>query len=450
MNRLLDHLRPCHIGSQIAVLIVASLAIANIVTAGVFLLQAPPKPPSTVGTLAGLAFTAKLLAAAPDAKIRAEVLRNARASFSELSTLDALPPPSQRQTDSRPVADLKAVLGERFAVFEIPPAEQGWRKEPRIAVRLPDGGIIAATLPPLPTQVPMLIGTVSFLAVVLTLLFLWVARALTAPLGRFADAAERFSADRSDVPLDERGPTEIRRLARALNEMRERIRTLIEDRTRMLAAIGHDLRTPITRLRLRAEEIEPLPLRGQVIRDLDTMQHMVQSALSFLREQSVAGNEPVRVDLPSVVQALCDDFADMGRKFSFQGPAHVYIDCDPDRLTRAIANLVDNGLKFGASVSVRLTEQDDDVLIDVEDDGPGISDDDKRKVIEPFYRGDAARSIGEHGSFGLGLSIARHVVETHHGRIELHDAKPHGLLVRLTIPRCRHPSRDESQGPAAA
>ncbi len=435
MKRLLRYLVPRRIGSQIAVLIVVSLAIANGVTATVFLLQAPPQPGHTVGVLAGLAFTAKLLDAATTRESRTEILRNAQESLSTLQELKELPPGSFDEPDIRPVRDLKAVLGDRFKVSVIHAATGSLRDPPRIAIRLSDGNIIAADLPPPPDQIPMLIVTVVFLAVVLTLLFLWVGRALTAPLARITDAAEQFSVDRLDVPLPERGSAEVRGLARALNDMRGRIRSMVEDRTRMLAAIGHDLRTPITRLRLRAEEIQQQPLQGQVIRDLDTLLHMIQSALSFLREQSTGESKHVLTDLPSIVQALCDDFADMGHPLHYNGPSHLYIDCDPEQITRAIVNLIDNGLKFGTSVSVRVKDQVDTAIIEVEDDGPGIREADREKAVKPFYRGDAARGLRDNASFGLGLSIALSIVEAHHGKLELHDANPHGLLVRMVLPK---------------
>ncbi len=331
--------------------------------------------------------------------------------------------------------ELQAELGESATVVSIEPEEGGRQRAPhRFAVQLTDGNVITIALPPPPNRLPALISTVSFLVVALILLFLWVARALTAPIANFVDAAERFSLDRTNEPVMERGPTEIRRLGTALNEMGKRIRSLVEDRTRMLAAVGHDLRTPITRLRLRAEDIEDKNLRTQIVRDLDAMQYMVQSALSFLREHTAAKSKQILVDLPSLLQTLCDDFVDMGHKFKLVSPAHLYIECDPDQITRAVVNLVDNALKYGRLVEVAITDQGESIFVDVGDDGPGIADTDKVKVLEPFYRVDAARR-SEKGSFGLGLSIVHTIVEAHQGRIELHDREPHGLLVRLVLPK---------------
>jgi signal transduction histidine kinase len=216
--------------------------------------------------------------------------------------------------------------------------------------------------------------------------------------------------------------------------MRARVRAMIEDRTRMLAAVSHDLRTPITRLRLRAEEIEPEPLKRQIIHDLDAMRDMVHSALSFLRDQARSSLH-VRTDLPSLIQTLCDGFCDMGRDVKFVGPLHLDVDCDPDQLTRALMNLIDNGVKFGTAVTVELQPpaQGGPVAIDVKDDGPGIPDAEKARVMEPFYRGDVARGMNARESFGLGLSIARSVAEAHGGSLELLEASPKGLIARLTL-----------------
>ena len=147
----------------------------------------------------------------------------------------------------------------------------------------------------------------------------------------------------------------------------------------------------------------------------------------------------VTTDLPSLVQTICDDFADAGRNLKFNGPSHLEIDCDPEQLTRAITNLIDNALKYGHLVSLRILSSANDqfATIEVEDDGPGIPDSEKRYVFEPFYRNDAARTFNETDSFGLGLSIAQTIVRAHGGELELSDAQPHGLVARIRLPRQR-------------
>ena len=438
MKRILRFLMSLRISSQIAILIVTSLLLAQIITAGTIVWLFPPPVSPPIVSMSKLATTAKLLDAAPTLDARSVILETIGRSFPELTVWSEAPPDPGEFHDNRVLRSIQAELGDRFSVFTV----SFPRREPsggvQAVIRLPDGSAIATHLDPRPPgfgRTPVLLSALVFLAVAISLLSLWAARSLTAPLTRFADAAERFSVGRVDVPLSEEGPVEIRRAAVALNELRTRTRLLVEDRTQMLAAVSHDLRTPITRLRLRAEEIEPETLKLQTIRDLETMQNMVHSALSFLRDQAKSSRHE-RTDLPSLIQTVCDNFSDTGRDVTFTGPSHLKIDCDPDQITRALANLIDNGLKFGKSVRVKLSSGEERrVTIEVQDDGPGIPESEKQRALEPFYRGDASRGLNDNDSFGLGLSIARSISESHGGNLELIDAKPQGLLVRLTLAR---------------
>ncbi|MEH2506947.1 signal transduction histidine kinase [Bradyrhizobium sp. AZCC 1578] len=232
--------------------------------------------------------------------------------------------------------------------------------------------------------------------------------------------------------------------------MRQRITGLLDDRTKMLAAISHDLRTPITRMRLRAEFIEDHTHRQRMLGDLDQMRSMLESVLSFLRNDR--GVEAMTlVDIASTLQLVTDQFADIGHKVAYDGPAHAMATVRPDDLHRSITNLVENAVRFGTEATVRLRMSPDlspnlppDLaIIEVEDDGPGISDVRKKDVLEPFVRGDDARNMDEAAGFGLGLSIANAVVLAHGGALSLHDRQPHGLLVRIELPvlqRSRRPA----------
>jgi signal transduction histidine kinase len=275
--------------------------------------------------------------------------------------------------------------------------------------------------------------TLLFAVISVGLLSLWAARALTAPLSSFASAAESFSLNGAAAPLPERGPEEIRSVAKALNRMRERITALIEDRTRMLAAISHDLRTPITRMRLRFEFIEDDAHRSRMLRDLDQMRSMLESVLSFLRNDSKLESMTL-VDIATSLQLVADQFADMGHKVAYDGPAHAMVTVRPDDLHRCITNLVENAVRFGVEVTIRLRASPDTVTIDVEDDGPGISDVRKAFMLEPFVRGDDARNMDDAAGFGLGLSIARAIALAHGGALSLHDRQPNGLIVRVRLP----------------
>ena len=196
--------------------------------------------------------------------------------------------------------------------------------------------------------------TLLFAVISVTLLGLWAARALTAPLSSFASAAESFSLNGAAAPLPERGPEEIRSVAKALNRMRERISALIDDRTKMLAAISHDLRTPITRMRLRSEFIEDETHRSRMLSDLDQMRSMLESVLSFLRNSRKL-EAMTLVDVASTLQLVADQFSDMGHKVSCAGPDHAMATARPDDLLRGVTNIVENAARYGAEVVIRLT-----------------------------------------------------------------------------------------------
>jgi signal transduction histidine kinase len=201
----------------------------------------------------------------------------------------------------------------------------------------------------------------------------------------------------------------------------------------MLAAISHDLRTPITRMRLRSEFIEDDVQRARMLADLDQMRSMLESVLSFLRNDRKL-EAMTLVDLASAMQLVADQFSDMGHKVAYAGPDHAMATARPDDLHRSVTNLVENAVRFGAEATIRLTMSPERAIIDVEDDGPGISDAHKDDMLEPFARGDSARNMDEAAGFGLGLSIARAIALAHGGELSLHDKLPHGLIVRIQIP----------------
>jgi signal transduction histidine kinase len=255
------------------------------------------------------------------------------------------------------------------------------------------------------------------------------------PLSAVADAARAFgNSPYDDHPLATGGPAEISRLAEALNEMRQRIRKLVDERTRMLAAISHDLRMPLTRIRLRVEHDAAPVDRAGVLRDVESIDAMIRETLTFLRDGS--STEPaVPLDLPSLLQTLCDEYADMGHAVAYEGGVRATTSGRGRALTRALTNIIDNGLKHGSRVSITLAVDAATSLahVDIADDGPGIPLDLREKVFEPFFKADPARSPLR-GGFGLGLTIARDIVARLGGGIALLDNHPRGLLVRLTLP----------------
>ncbi len=261
-----------------------------------------------------------------------------------------------------------------------------------------------------------------------------VVRHLTKPLGIFARAAERLGTDVKAPPMPERGPAEVRDAIRAFNEMQRRIRRFVEDRTQMLAAISHDLGTPITRLRLRAEFVEDAEQQQKMLADLDDMEKMVFSALSFARDE--AASEPhAMVDLRSLLQRVCDEMADAGHDVTLDiGDDAVRYGCRPAALRRALTNLIDNAVKYGGQARVSLQDDENAVLIRIDDDGPGIPEELQEEAFRPFRRLEASRSR-ETGGTGLGLSVARTIVRAHGGDISLTNRGEGGLRIEIRLPR---------------
>ena len=283
----------------------------------------------------------------------------------------------------------------------------------------------------------ILTPTVLLLVIVLVTLLLlsvYAVRWIIAPLATVAQAALSFGrSPREDPVINRDGPREITQVADALQEMRTRIRALLEDRTRMLAAISHDLRTPLTRLRLRVERVSDQPLRDGMVSDLVKVGRMLDETLDFLRE--VGKSEAMsRFDLPSLLQTICRDFADMGDPVAYEGPTRLTWTGGQKSMTRALTNVIQNAVKHATSVTVTLKAPSHGLIeIEIADDGPGIAPALRQKVFEPFFKADDAR-VSDRSGFGLGLSIAQDVVRRHGGNIGLSERAPSGLLVRIALP----------------
>lgn len=273
-----------------------------------------------------------------------------------------------------------------------------------------------------------------------TILVLWASNAIVAPLIRLARHAEQFPGDSDgDGPMAERGPKEIRELTRSINRMQERIRSMIETRTRILAAVSHDLKTIITRLNLRAEFIGDNDLRGKMRRDIGLMDAMLRKNLQHLRAESDKSDYS-KIDLDSVLQTVADQFSDIGRNVAYCGGGRQMILGSLTEMQRVFSNLVENAVNHAERVEISIAEVAPDRLqVDVADNGPGIPDEQKPSVFEPFVRGEAARTMDNHSGFGLGLSIVRSLVEHHGGTVALLDRAPRGLVVRVTLPRAAEP-----------
>jgi signal transduction histidine kinase len=251
------------------------------------------------------------------------------------------------------------------------------------------------------------------LATGIVLLAMCAAHKVTAPLRRFATAAQRLGTDVNAPPMSETGPIEIREAAHAFNQMQARIRRFVEDRTLMLAAISHDLRTALTRLKLRTEFIPDGEQRTKALADLDEMDGMLNATLSFAREEASA--EPsTRVDLAVLLQSLCDELSDAGQQVTYAGPPHLAYHGHPIALRRVFSNLIINATKYGREANVHLTAPNEAIEITIGDRGPGIPPELREHVFAPFFRVEPSRSRATGGT-GLGLTVVRTLTPSRRG-----------------------------------
>lgn len=278
-------------------------------------------------------------------------------------------------------------------------------------------------------------------AVILSICAAFIARGMTRPMRRLAVAAEALGRGESVTPLPEGGPDDIRQTAVAFNLMQARLQRFVEDRTRMLAAIGHDLRTPITSLRLRTEFVTDDETREKMLSTLDELRAMTEATLAFSREQ--ATEEATRnVNLTALVESLCDDLVEIGHDVTCLEAPKIGYRCRADALKRAVRNLVENAVRYGERARVSLRSGQNAIEIVVEDDGPGIDAEAIERVFAPFFRLENSRNR-ETGGIGLGLSIARNIVRHHGGDITLANTGS-GLRAIITLPHAETPSEGKS------
>lgn len=254
----------------------------------------------------------------------------------------------------------------------------------------------------------------------------WSVHRFTRPLESFKRAAKRLSVDLHSNPIDINGPSVVRETAEAMNEMQNRIQKLIKDRTQMLAAISHDLRTPITRMKLRAQFIGDEKLGEDYMHDLDEMEGMIQETLSFARDDAAKENKKP-LDLVSLIHSICIDARELGHNVSFHSRQNrIPFTGRSMALKRAFTNLIYNAIRYAKSVSVMIFTRHQSIVIRIDDNGPGIPEEELEQVFTAFYRGEQSRSR-DTGGVGLGLAVTRDIITAHNGKITLSNRKPHGL-----------------------
>ena len=319
------------------------------------------------------------------------------------------------------------------------PRWRGWvlTGDFEVAVRVrPDGWLIVRGVDAAPF-IDGPIALVFWLALALIVIggISWIAaRRLVRPLRQLAVSAEHLGLHRDATPVLETGPLEVRTIAQSLNRMSQRVSRFVEDRTRMVSAISHDLRTPLTRLRLRAELVEDEQVRQKILADIRQMEQIVGETLSWSREDAARGPRGP-VDIAALLQGLSEDAADEGKNVRYEGPDHLVLACHASAVRRALDNLVDNAVSYGGEAEITLRELPAAIEIEVADRGPGIAQEQLDRVFAPFVRLEASRNR-DTGGAGLGLAIARDAIRAHGGDIRLENRQDGtGLRAIVTLPR---------------
>lgn len=301
------------------------------------------------------------------------------------------------------------------------------------SVRQPDGRW-ATVEPPRgmlsPWQQRMLLA-LGISMLLLAPLVWWMARRLTRPIRVFADAAERLGADPEAEPLTPSGPSEVRTAIHAFNDMQASLRDHMRRRTQTVAAIAHDLRTPLTRLRFRAEQA-PDAVRDRMAADIEEMDALIAQAMAYVRGEATPERRET-FDLDALAADCASGFSETGGAVTFDGGGALAVEADPAALRRALGNLIANAVKYGGGARVKAFALDGRAVVTVEDDGPGLPDDELEAVFEPFHRAERSRSR-ETGGAGLGLTVARQAARAHGGDVTLSNRSDGGLLARLQLP----------------
>lgn len=304
----------------------------------------------------------------------------------------------------------------------------------QVHLKLTDGMPLTIDVTPKGVPVAQWLPWVLIVQLALLLFCTWLAvRLAIRPLTRLAQAVDHLDPDAPAPELDERGPSEVAYAARAFNALQGRISAYLKERMQLLAAISHDLQTPITRMKLRVEQMDDSPERERLWSDLEEMQHLVREGVAYARSMDGASEAAVKVDFDSFLDSLVLDYQDSGQAVELQGSSNVVLETRPHALRRVLTNLVDNALKFGGAAQVQVERDAQGVVcIRVLDDGPGIPEEELAEVLKPFYRVESSRNRGTGGT-GLGLAIAQQLSQALGGTLSLSNRATGGLCAQLEL-----------------
>ncbi|MFZ6044573.1 sensor histidine kinase [Pseudomonas sp. CR3202] len=299
---------------------------------------------------------------------------------------------------------------------------------------LSDGRPLTIDVTPAPIPVAQWLPVVLILQLALLLLCTWLAvRMAIRPLTRLARAVDHLDPDTPGPELDERGPNEVAYAARAFNALQGRIAAYLKERMQLLAAISHDLQTPITRMKLRVEQMDTSLERDRLWSDLNEMQHLVREGVAYARSMDGASEAPYRIDLDAFLDSLVLDYQDSGQAVSLDGTSGVLLETRPHALRRVLTNLIDNALKFGGSAQLEVRRDGHGkVQVQVLDNGPGIAEEELDAVFKPFYRVESSRNRSTGGT-GLGLAIALQLSQALGARLSLRNREGGGLCAQLEL-----------------
>jgi len=429
---------------RIFVRMLACVAVVQLLNFGLlFAIQTPNPKLHTVGQIAQ---AMRNPAAAPDGF---EVLRspavarqpwNPRAERTEVALATALGVPREDVILRFPVGFLQRPQVYNRAGLPPAPAPASAAAAQDVVVtggfeaslKLPDGSW--RTVTPGEGLEPWRLFVIAWLVLsaLAAAVFAWaMAQRFARPIGAFARAAERLGRDPRAPPIELDGPAEIAEAARAFNDMQARLNRYVDDRATMIAAVAHDLRTPLMRLGLRVEDADP-GIRAACEGDIREMQAMISAVMAYVRDSSRIGvRRPL--DLRSLAETVVDDAADRGADVSLELGDPVVIEADPVALKAMLANLVGNAVKYAGGAELVLLARDHEAVIAVRDRGPGIADEDMERVFDPFFRGERSRNR-DTGGMGLGLASARATARAHGGDITLHRRSGGGLCATVTLP----------------